>query len=369
MVKKILLVSPAFIDSYKIHASTGSSVKLAFSLSKIYKVIALTTGQTKRLERKNKNLRVISTRGFLIPDPVNYIISFSLLVKFWKLLSSYKPDLVIVSKNMFFTSFVIPLAKFRKVPVLTILDTFPGINWFPANRLVSIVMWFYARIIGLPLLWMSNKVVLLHPGLEKIAAKFKLNYVTIPNGVEGKFLKELEKPEDIVKNNNEFWVGFVGRPESIKGFDKLKLITNKFKNKYPKIKFVLAGGSLKPGSEDNLVYLGFRRDIMNIYQMFDVLILPSRAEGLPNVVMEAMAQKVPVIANNVGGVASIITHLKNGVLVDPSDLNGIEEYISKLYKDDKLRKSLGEQSKKTIEEKFNWDKLLLRYKNLIEELV
>jgi glycosyltransferase involved in cell wall biosynthesis len=366
-MKRILLVSPYFIDSYKNNISMGSAVKIAQNLCKIYQVKVLTSGRPVSYEQINSNLDIESVSGLLIPDPVNYMVSFPLLFRFIRQVQTFKPDLVIVSKYMFFSSFVIPLAKFMKVKVITVTDTFPGINWFSVSYFTSIIMWIYARIIGIPLLKMSDRVILLHPGLEDIAKKYKLKFVTIPNGVEEKYLKNLIKPQDIIKPGGEYWVGFVGRPESAKGYSTAFKIADKLKS-IKHLTFVFVGGNVSYSKVGNKIFLGFRKDIMNVYQLFDCLILPSNAEGLPNVVMEAMAQGVPVISSLVGGVPFIIQDKKNGFLVQPGDLEGFILGIKYLYNHPKIADNLGILAKQTISRNFNWAKIIQDYKQLINDI-
>jgi len=365
---KILLVSPYFIDSYKNNISMGSAVKLAFSLSRVAEVTVLTSGRKLGKEVFNKNLTVLSSRGFLIPDPINYMISISLLIRFWRLVKEIKPEIVIVSKYMFFSSFVIPIAKLLRVPVITVTDTFPGINWFSVSKFASAIMWLYARLIGIPLLKVSDKVVLLYEGLEPIAQKYGLKHVTIHNGVDSKYFEKLDIPTDIKKNKNEFWVGFVGRPESAKGYDQV-LKMAKYLTKYKDMKIVLVGGKSEYKEEENKIFLGFRKDIMNIYQLFDVLVLPSHAEGLPNVAMEAMSQGVPVIGNRVGGVERLIKNMVNGVLVNPGNVEEMEKAILRLKQKNRLRKELGVNAKQTIFNDFNWDKIVKDYFSLINKII
>ncbi len=364
---RILLVSPYFIDSYKGNISMGSAVKLATNLSKRNQVLVLTTGRDKKREKMSDNLTVVSVEGWLVPDPVNYMISFSILGKFWSLLTEFNPKVVIVSKYMFFSSLVVPMARIRGVPVVTVTDTFPGINWFSVSKFTSFLMWVYARLVGLPLLWLSNKVVVLYGGLAKIAKKYKLNYVVIGNGVESRYFKKLSRPIDIKKPKAEFWVGFVGRSESAKGFTQAVKMAKDLKVE-KKIKFVFVGGGSKPRVEENKIFLGFRRDVMNIYQLFDVLILPSHAEGLPNVVMEAMSQGVPVVANNVGGVSSIVKQAENGYLVKEGDIETMKKQVLRLYKKPVLRRRLGVAARKRIMVDFSWDKIVRDYEKLLREL-
>jgi glycosyltransferase involved in cell wall biosynthesis len=365
-MKKILLVSPYYKDSYANHISMGSAVKIANNLSRFYSVRVLTTGRKDKNETANSRLQVISTPGWLIPDPVNYMISPQILMEFNRQLEEFKPDLIIVSKYMFFSSLAIPIAKARGFKVITVTDTFPGINWFSASRLTSAIMWLYARIIGIPLLRLSDKVVLLYPGLEDIAQKYRLDYITIPNGVDSEYFQKLSKPKDISKPKNEFWVGFVGRPESAKGYEVAQQIADNFLDQ-KQVKFIFVGDPYASGPVNNRIYLGFRKDVMNIYQLFDCLILPSRAEGLPNVVMEAMSQGVPVIASSVGGVRYLINST-NGILVTPQSINEFTAGIAKLLSDRNLGNKLGRNGKNTISDKYNWEKIINNYQNLIEKL-
>jgi len=366
-MKKILLVSPYYKDSYTNHISMGSAVKISENLSRKFKVLVLTTGRKIKSERVNSNLSVESITGWLIPDPINYMISPRLLFRFYQELSDFQPDLVMVSKYMFFSSFVIPIARLKKIKVVTITDTFPGINWFSQSRLASLVMWLYARIIGIPLLRWSDKVVLLYPGLKDIAKKYSLNYVTIPNGVDAQYFRRLPSPSDITKPKGEFWVGFVGRPESAKGYSIAQQIADRLLDQ-KHIKFVFVGDPYASGLVKNRLYLGFRKDVMEVYGLFDCLILPSRAEGLPNVVMEAMSQGVPVIASAVGGVNHLIQSGKNGILVPPQSIPEFTEAIIGLQSNLRLRSRIGQNAKQTIKNHFNWEKILNDYQILINNL-
>jgi glycosyltransferase involved in cell wall biosynthesis len=364
---KILLVSPYYIDSYRNHLTMGSAVKLAQNLSSYYQVKVLTTGRKLAHEVVTSKLDITSSPGILIPDPVNYMISFQLLFSFLTTLDSFHPDLVIVSKYMFFSSFVIPIARLKGYPVITVTDTFPGINWFSQSKLTAVIMWFYARVIGVPLLKISNQVVLLYPGLEEIARRYKLNFVTIPNGVESKYLHKLPPPPDINKPSGEFWIGFVGRPESAKGYTTAMEIAEKLKHDH-QIKIIFVGGNEPRREQANKIYLGFRKDIMHVYQLFDLLILPSRAEGLPNVVMESMAQGTPVIGSAVGGVTYVIKDGQNGILVKPQDIDGFVKNILLLKNDKPLLAKLGFEAKNSISRNYNWDKILVEYSRIFQKL-
>lgn len=365
---KILIVSQTYKDSYPPKfLSMGSAVKQAENLSLTNHILVLTSGRSKPVEKVSGNLSIISTSGWLIPDPVNYVFCPQLLLRFIKLVKEFRPDMVLVSKFMFFSSFVIPIAKIMGVPVITATDTYPGINWFPRSKVVSLVMAIYAHLIGLPLLWLSDKVIIFHEGLEEIAKRYHLNYKLIHNGVSPRSLKTLPLPSDIKKSPGEIWIGFVGRFESVKGYSLAISISQKFaENK--KIKFVFVGGSAPKIINDNCLFLGFRYDIDQIYQLFDLLIVPSFSEGLPNVVMEAMAQGVCVIANGVGGINSLIKHNQNGYLLKNNNSKSFQSAVNFLISHPVFRKKLATKARQTIASNFNWDTIALHYQELFEDV-
>jgi glycosyltransferase involved in cell wall biosynthesis len=74
------------------------------------------------------------------------------------------------------------------------------------------------------------------------------------------------------------------------------------------------GGARRPGR-----FLGFRGDAADLIAGLDILAVPSRSEGTPLVVGEAMAAGVPVVASRVGGLPDRVTHRRTGLVVDPED--------------------------------------------------
>jgi glycosyltransferase involved in cell wall biosynthesis len=87
----------------------------------------------------------------------------------------------------------------------------------------------------------------------------------------------------------------------------------------------------------------------------DVFVLPSLTEGTPMSLLEAMAFGIPVVASAVGGIPQVIVSGKNGILVSSGKSQEIADAVNTLYEDETLRKTLGEEAKRTIELKFNVD--------------
>jgi glycosyltransferase involved in cell wall biosynthesis len=95
-------------------------------------------------------------------------------------------------------------------------------------------------------------------------------------------------------------------------------------------------------------------EILNQHELF---ILPSLWEGMPKTLLEAMSCGLPVIGTRVTGIQEVIEDGKNGILCD-TDSGSIQQAITRLMADEKLRKQLGENARKTIEERFSLEKLV-----------
>ena len=85
--------------------------------------------------------------------------------------------------------------------------------------------------------------------------------------------------------------------------------------------------AVERGVEHAVHFAGFRRDLAAIMGLIDLLVLPSRSEGFPNVVLEAMAAGKPVVAADVGGVGEAIENGKTGVLVAPDSPDALASGI------------------------------------------
>lgn len=142
----------------------------------------------------------------------------------------------------------------------------------------------------------------------------------------------------------------VGRLSSEKGVVVLLEALRQLKRKYQRrFELTVAGSGpeeirLKEnakslGIEKNVRFLGYVREdaeLSRLYQESDVFILPSFTEGVPKVILEAMANGLPVVATSVGGIPEIIQNGENGLLVPPGDAEGICESVYRLLIDQKL---------------------------------
>lgn len=105
-------------------------------------------------------------------------------------------------------------------------------------------------------------------------------------------------------------------------------------------------------------FLGARShdEIPGWLSVADILVLPSWNEGLPNVVVEAMACKRPVIATRVGGIPEAVDDGKSGILIEKGDVEALANAISLLVSEPAKRVTMGLAGRQIVEQKFTWEK-------------
>jgi glycosyltransferase involved in cell wall biosynthesis len=115
--------------------------------------------------------------------------------------------------------------------------------------------------------------------------------------------------------------------------------------------------------------LGHRGDMAEFYQALDIFCLSSRREGLPNVLLEALALETPVAATRVAGVPSVLEHEVNGLLVEPGDATALAQALARLATDVELRESLAAAGRRTIVERYCFAARMKRVAAAYDELL
>ena len=98
------------------------------------------------------------------------------------------------------------------------------------------------------------------------------------------------------------------------------------------------------GMAERVVFAGQVKDVQPFYAMADVFVLPSHSEGSPNVLLEAMAARVPVVATSAGGIPEIVENEKSALLVPLSDPAALAAAINRALKDSDLTERLAEEA-------------------------
>ena len=103
------------------------------------------------------------------------------------------------------------------------------------------------------------------------------------------------------------------------------------------------------GLKERFILAGHRADVNEIYKCADIFAFPSKREGLPVSVMEAMASGLPVIASDIRGNSDLIENNKGGFLCAPTDTDKFKEYIKILSEDKNLREEFGKFNREKVE--------------------
>lgn len=116
---------------------------------------------------------------------------------------------------------------------------------------------------------------------------------------------------------------------------------------------------------DEVQLLGQRTDVPQLMQAATVLVLPSLWEGLPNVVLEAMAAGLPVIATDVDGVQELIDNEGNGWLIPAQDPAALSRVLQIALSSPDLRRKFAERSQAIVRERFTWNSVVAEYDRLL----
>lgn len=133
---------------------------------------------------------------------------------------------------------------------------------------------------------------------------------------------------------------------------------------------VLKRQAVDSGLSDRIVFLGLRRDIPSLLNAADGFVLSSAWEGLPNVVMEAMAACKPVVATNVGGVPELVEDGVSGYIVPPHDPEALAAAMLKIMSlSEDERRAMGRAGRAHIEAKYSLDQVVDRWEKLYQDLL
>lgn len=209
--------------------------------------------------------------------------------------------------------------------------------------------------------WMHDRTEIIYPpfSMEKYNAAKEKNRVPKIKGV--------------------FTIGFVGRLSEEKKVDDLIKAIQIVSEKNRNIKCVIVGTGPEESKLKKLTaelnvsrYIDFNGYTDNSFEMlsaFDLFVLPSRTEGCPIVILEAMASGLPVIATNVGGNKELVEDKVTGRLIPPDSHHVLAREIIDLLESNDTLKSMGEMGKKSAFSKFEPGQFTKRLENLYSKLL
>ena len=124
------------------------------------------------------------------------------------------------------------------------------------------------------------------------------------------------------------------------------------------------------GIAERVHFLGWqsREELTKCYQEANLFLFPSRHEGMPNAMLEAMSTGLPVIATRIAGNEELVVEGETGFLVPAENVDELRQSLRRILLDPNLRKRMGLASRQRVEQNYSWKNAALQYKNRLEKI-
>jgi glycosyltransferase involved in cell wall biosynthesis len=238
-----------------------------------------------------------------------------------------------------------------------------------------------ARRAGVPVIWRAGGMEL--STIERVALKVWARrhppdaFVANGQGVRDLFAPLVPAPAHVVRNGVDIElfrpgaaagtmrppgtgavIGFAGRLVPQKRPQDFFAMAARIATQHPHVRFLIAGDgsrraqyealAAKLGIADRVRFLGKVSDMRAFYASCSMLVLPSRSEGSPNIVLEAMAMRLPVIASDTTATREIVTHLRDGFLFPVGNVEKLTETVDLALRAPDLRFALAARAYRNV---------------------
>jgi sugar transferase (PEP-CTERM/EpsH1 system associated) len=207
----------------------------------------------------------------------------------------------------------------------------------------------------------------------------------IPNGVDTERFRPRTREEKIQARAtlnipvDSFVAGSIGRLDQLKNYGALLEAFITIAKRMPALHIALLGtgpleselkqqASRSPAPE-RVHFLGHRRDPENFLGALDVFVLPSKYEGMSNVVLEAMSTGLPVVTADLPGHRQVFEHKKEGLIVAPCEAEPLATVLEELYGGEARRLEIGAEARARIMAEFSIEKMVAGYDALYSEFM
>jgi len=219
---------------------------------------------------------------------------------------------------------------------------------------------------------------------EKICDSDKIKY--LGNGIDIKKFNSKRFSKEFLDNKKKELgidldfkvIGIIGRLVKEKGYLELFEALESIIKEFPKTTLLVIGPE-EPGKKDkidiknrkNVLFLGQRTDVDELYSLFNIFALPSYREGLPYSILEASSSGVPIVASDIPACKEAVDDGVTGILVPVKDSVALREALISLLRDPERAKLMGENGRRRAEKEFSenilFNKIEKEYSRLIKE--
>jgi len=368
--KRIVLSSNTAFSLYNFRLHLMRALK-----EKGYEVMAISPEDGKYSELLKKEFSFFAVKN-LDRKGTNPIKDLKLFFEYFLLFRKLKPDLVInfTIKPNIYGSISAGLLGIPSISVITGLGyVFIRESWL--TKFVKLLYWLAFRF--------NRAVVFLNSeDLNTLRNISKEKSFLIES--EGIDIKHFDSTLCKETKKDEFTFLFVGRLLTDKGIYELIKAFERLKKEKPKVKLIIVGspdegnpnsvskGDLEKWVKEGLIeWHGFQEDVRPFYCMADCVVLPSYyREGVPRVLLEAMAMEKPIITTDSPGCKNVCIDGVNGFLVKPKDVESLYLAMKKAVEmgQEELRK-MGKKGREIVEGRYEISKIVNKYVKIVEEIL
>lgn len=282
--------------------------------------------------------------------------SLRAVMKLWKKLSAFKPS--VIHTHLSACVYCAPWVLVHRVKMLQTIHNMPKFELIRPKRIIMSIMYRLNKAVPVAI---SSEIRTMMVNEYKLGNQPELVY----NPVDVDRFSIPAKPHEGVN------LITAGRLSQQKNQKLLVEVMKDVSNKHSNVSLTILGdgplrteltNQIKNDSLDTIVHMP--GNVNNVEQYFsesDIFILSSNYEGLPLVVLEAMAAGLPVVSTNVGGIKDIVTN--NGILVEKENKHALCEAINALIDDPDKRRTLGKNSYRNVQ-RFDSSIIASEYENL-----
>ena len=223
---------------------------------------------------------------------------------------------------------------------------------------------------------------------EKAVADEKMasdKIAVVYNGIDCSMYEKFADPDERRKVRKELnagdsdkIIGMIGTVKKVKGYEFFLCAANKILEKNKMVRFVIAGRGSdteyfkkmveRYKLDDRILLLGESKDVKKILASMDIFMYSSLSEGLPNVILEAMALGKPIVSTDVGGIKEVLRDGQTALLVPSHDPDALAKAAEKLLQDAAMAGRIGTAAREEVRRNFGIDKCVRQYEVLYEKI-
>jgi phosphatidylinositol alpha-mannosyltransferase len=272
-----------------------------------------------------------------------------------------------------------PLLPALPVTVLRHSDSIT-VGTFHAHRAKSWGYYYFRAILKRYFRRLHGKIAVSKPAMEFASRYFRGYYNIIPNGID---LEHFSAPVTPIEEycDGKLNILFVSRLEKRKGLDYLLKAFCQVKRDFPNSRLIVVGPGvrLREGYDRFIMQAGLKdvvfagyvnyNDLPRYYHTADVFCAPATGqESFGIILLEAMTTAKPIVASNIEGYASVLTHGAEGLLVPPRDEQTLATALCQLLADKELRQRMGATGRETAKQ-YSWERVARRIMDYYQRLL